>query len=53
MAILTQIAQGVGSAAATHSPKMLNYPEQVGFFIDFNPTNFQFGIQSDVVLIPG
>ena len=50
VAILTQIAQGPGSAAATHSPKMLNYPEQVGFFIDFNPTNFQFGIQSDVVL---
>ena len=50
VAILTQIAQGPGSAAATHSPKMLNYPEQVGFFIDFDPTNFQFGIQSDVVL---
>ena len=29
---------------------MLSYPEEVGFFIDFNPTNFQFGIQSDVIL---
>ena len=50
VAILTEIAQGPGSAAASHAPKMLSYPEKVGFFIDFNPTNFQFGIQSVVVL---
>ena len=48
--ILVQTEQGPSSGKASHSPKMLNFPGSVGFFIELEEESFEVGLQSDVVL---
>ena len=48
--ILVQTEQGPSSGKASHSPKMLNFPGSVGFFIELEDESFEVGLQSDVVL---
>ena len=50
VSILAQIEQGPSAGGASHAPKMLSFPPEVGFFINFNPEEFEVGLQNDVVL---
>ena len=50
VSILAQIEQGPSAGGASHAPKMLSFPPEVGFFISFNPEEFEVGLQNDVVL---
>ena len=39
--ILVQTEQGPSSGKASHSPKMLNFPGSVGFFIELEEESFE------------
>lgn len=49
--ILVQIEQGPGGKkGASHSPKMVKFPGEVGFFIQYKADELDLGLSADVVL---
>ncbi len=50
VSILVEMEQGATTSGASHIPKMLNFPSNVGFFINFQSDSFEVGLQNDAIL---
>jgi hypothetical protein len=49
--ILVQVEQGPGGKkGASHTPKMVKFPGEVGFFIQYKAAELDIGLEADVVL---